>query len=123
VIVIGEYGHGKRAGVLSDYTFAVRDDGDLKVIGKAYSGLTDEEIDEMTARLKSLMIRDEGYRIIVKPEIVLEVAFDGIQRSERHDSGYALRFPRIKRVRDDKGANDTDVLEKVRMIYNRQRGA
>ncbi len=123
VIVIAEYGHGKRAGVLSDYTFAVRDDGDLKVIGKAYSGLTDGEIDEMTARLKSLMIRDEGYRIIVKPEIVLEVAFDGIQRSERHDSGYALRFPRIKRIRDDKGANDIDVLEKVRMIYNRQRGA
>jgi len=120
VIVIAEYGHGKRAGVLSDYTFAVNDNDELKVIGKAYSGLTDEEIDEMTSKLKSIMIRDEGYRIIVKPEIVLEVAFDGIQKSERHDSGYALRFPRIKRIRYDKGVNDIDTLEKVRTIYSKQ---
>ncbi len=121
VIVIAEYGHGKRAGVLSDYTFAVDDNNEPKVIGKAYSGLTDEEIDEMTSKLKSIMTRDEGYRIIVKPEIVLEVAFDGIQKSERHDSGYALRFPRIKRIRFDKGVNDIDTLEKVRTIYSRQR--
>jgi len=120
VIVIAEYGHGKRAGVLSDYTFAVNDNDELKVISKAYSGLTDEEIDEMTSKLKSIMIRDEGYRIIVKPEIVLEVAFDGIQKSERHDSGYALRFPRIKRIRYDKGVNDIDTLEKVRTIYSKQ---
>jgi DNA ligase-1 len=120
VIVIAEYGHGKRAGVLSDYTFAVRDNSELKVIGKAYSGLTDEEIDQMTARLKSIMLRDEGYRIIVKPEIVLEIAFDGIQKSERHDSGYALRFPRIKRIRDDKSVNDIDTLEKVKSVYNRR---
>jgi len=121
VIVIAEYGHGKRAGVLSDYTFAVNDNNELKVIGKAYSGLTDEEIGEMTSKLKSIMIRDEGYRIIVKPEIVLEVAFDGIQESERHDGGYALRFPRIKRIRFDKSVNDIDTLEKVRTIYSRQR--
>lgn len=119
VIVIAEYGHGKRAGVLSDYTFAVRDGADLKVIGKAYSGLTDEEIDEMTTKLLSLMVRDEGFRIIVKPEIVLEVAFDGIQKSDRHDSGYALRFPRIKRIRHDKGASDIDTMEKVRTIHAR----
>jgi len=119
VIVIAEYGHGKRAGVLSDYTFAVNDNGELKVIGKAYSGLTDEEIDEMTSKLKSIMIRDEVYRIIVKPEIVLEVAFDGIQKSERHDSGYALRFPRIKRIRYDKGVNEIDTLEKVRSIFSK----
>jgi DNA ligase-1 len=118
VIVIAEYGHGKRAGVLSDYTFAVRDNNELKVIGKAYSGLTDEEIDQMTARLKSIMIKNEGYRIIVKPEIVLEIAFDSIQKSDRHDGGYALRFPRIKRIRDDKSINDIDTLDKVRSIYN-----
>lgn len=121
VIVIAEYGHGKRAGVLSDYTFAVNDNGELKVVGKAYSGLTDEEIDEMTSKLKTIMIRDEGYRIIVKPEIVLEVAFDSIQKSERHDSGYALRFPRIKRIRYDKSISDIDTLEKVRSIYSKQR--
>jgi DNA ligase-1 len=119
VIVIAEYGHGKRAGVLSDYTFAVRDGADLKVIGKAYSGLTDEEIDEMTNKLMSLMVRDEGFRIIVKPEIVLEVAFDGIQKSDRHDSGYALRFPRIKRIRHDKSINDIDTMEKLRTIHAR----
>jgi DNA ligase-1 len=120
VIVIAEYGHGKRAGVLSDYTFAVNDNDELRVIGKAYSGLTDEEIDEMTSRLKSIMIKDESFRVIVKPEIVLEVAFDGIQKSDRHDSGYALRFPRIKRIRHDKSVNDIDTLEKVRSIYSKQ---
>lgn len=120
VIVISEYGHGKRAGVLSDYTFAVRDNDELRIIGKAYSGLTDEEISQMTEKLKSIMISDEGYRIIVKPEIVLEIAFDSIQKSDRHDSGYALRFPRIKRIRDDKGVNDTDSLDKIKMIYDRR---
>ncbi len=120
VIVAAEYGHGKRAGLLSDYTFAVKDGDDLKVIGKAYSGLTDDEIDEMTEKLRSIAIKDEGYRLLVKPEIVLEVAFDSIQKSERHDSGYALRFPRIKRIRTDKPADDIDTLEKVETIYKRQ---
>ncbi|MFQ5940368.1 MAG: ATP-dependent DNA ligase [Nitrososphaerales archaeon] len=120
VIVIAEYGHGKRAGVLSDYTFAVRDNDDLKVIGKAYSGLTDQEITHMTERLKLIMIKDEGYRLIVRPEIVLEIAFDSIQRSQRHGSGYALRFPRIKRVRDDKSIKDIDTLAKVKSIYDRR---
>lgn len=121
VIVGAEYGHGKRAGVISDYTFAVRDGDSLKVIGKAYSGLTDEEIKEMTERIKSIIIEDYGYKMIVKPEIVIEVAFDSIQKSKRHDSGYALRFPRIKRIRDDKSLNDIDTLDKVIAIYNSQR--
>ncbi|HZW84770.1 MAG TPA: ATP-dependent DNA ligase, partial [Nitrososphaerales archaeon] len=102
VIVAAEYGHGKRAGVISDYTFAVRDGGSLATIGKAYSGLTDEEIDEMTRKLKEITTKDYGYRRDVKPEVVIEVAFDSIQKSARHDSGYALRFPRIKRIRVDK---------------------
>lgn len=119
VIVAAEYGHGKRAGVLSDYTFAVREEDGLRVVGKAYSGVTDEEILQLTSRLKELMIRDEGYRIIVKPQIVLEVAFDGIQRSDRHDSGYALRFPRIKRIRDDKGPDQIDVLDRIEQIFRR----
>ena len=122
VIVMAEYGHGKRAGTLSDYTFAVRDENNnnLKTIGKAYSGLTDEEIDEMTSKLKSLMVKDDGYKITVKPEIVLEIAFDSIQKSDRHDSGFALRFPRIKNIRDDKTVADIDTLEKVKQIYERQ---
>ena len=141
VIVIAEYGHGKRAGVLSDYTFAVidedADDDDddknlnnnnnnylensrLKTIGKAYSGLTDREIDEMTERLREIIIENNGNRILVKPEIVLEVAFDTIQKSDRHNSGFALRFPRIKNIRTDKSLKDIDTLEKVRQIYKNQ---
>ena len=97
VIVAAEYGHGKRVGVISDYTFAVRGEGGLKTIGKAYSGLTDKEIESMTENLKRITLKDFGYRRLVRPEIVIEVAFDSIQRSSRHDSGYALRFPRIGR--------------------------
>jgi DNA ligase-1 len=119
VIVAAEFGHGKRAGKISDYTFAVRDGASLKVIGKAYSGLTDVEIEEMGTRIRKLVEGDEGFRMKVKPEIVLEVAFDSIQKSDRHDSGYALRFPRIKRVRDDKGPGEIDTLERVKEIFAR----
>jgi len=137
VVVIAEYGHGKRAGTLSDYTLAVKDYatsidnqlasengenvfGDLKIIGKAYSGLSNKEIDYMTRKLRSIIIRDEGSKIIVKPEIVLEVSFDTIQQSDRHNSGYALRFPRIKNIRYDKELKDIDELEKIDTIYQNQ---
>ncbi|MGI0091237.1 MAG: ATP-dependent DNA ligase, partial [Nitrososphaerales archaeon] len=121
VIVAAEYGHGKRAGVISDYTFAVRDGDDLKVIGKAYSGLTDPEILDMTEILKQITVKDYGYRRSVKPQVVLEVAFDAVQKSARHDSGYALRFPRIKRIRTDKSVAQIDGMEKVKQIYERQK--
>lgn len=120
VIVAAEYGHGKRAGVISDYTFAVKDGERLATIGKAYSGLTDEEIDRMTERLKAITVKDNGYWRTVRPEVVLEVAFDSIQRSERHESGFALRFPRIKRIRDDKSAADIDTIDRVRSIFDGQ---
>jgi DNA ligase-1 len=123
VIVIAEYGHGRRAGVLSDYTFAVRDeynDNQLRIIGKAYSGLTDKEIDTITKQLRSIMIKDNGYGIVVKPELILEISFDSIQKSDRHDSGFALRFPRIKNIRSDKNVTDIDTLQKVRRIYENQ---
>ena len=124
VILIAEYGHGKRAGLLSDYTFAVRDDSNsevqLRTIGKAYSGLNDDEIYEMTKNLRSIAIKDIGYGIIVKPQIVLEIAFDSIQKSDRHDSGFALRFPRIKNLRSDKDITDIDTFRKVKQIYENQ---
>lgn len=123
VIVIAEYGQGKRAGVLSDYTFAVRDENDnnqLKIIGKAYSGLTDKEISMITVKLKSIMIKDDGYKIAVKSELILEISFDSIQKSDRHDSRFALRFPRIKNIRSDKNITDIDTLQKVRHIYENQ---
>ncbi len=121
VIVAAEFGHGKRAGVISDYTFAVRDGGALKTIGKAYSGLTDAEIREMTRLIKELTEEDYGYWRRIRPEVVVEVAFDGVQKSTRHDSGYALRFPRIKRIRADKSVADIDTVDSVAAIFTRQK--
>jgi DNA ligase-1 len=126
VVTAAELGHGKRAGVLSDYTFAVWSsasaDAELVNVGKAYSGLTDREIDEMTARLQAITVRTErrGGLRVVRPEIVLEVAFDGIQRSKRHASGFALRFPRIARIRDDKRPEDADRLPAVEALFTAQ---
>lgn len=118
VAVVGaEWGHGKRRGVLSDVTFAVRaDDGTLVTVGKAYTGLTDAEIKEMTALLHDLTVTDNGYYRTVRPLIVLEVAFDAVQKSSRHRSGYALRFPRIAHWRHDKPVEEIDTLERVAAI-------
>jgi DNA ligase-1 len=120
VVTAVEWGHGKRAKVLSDYTFAVRDGERLLNVGKAYSGLTDAEIAEMTRWFLANTIEDQGSRRLVEPRIVLEVAFNNIMRSERHESGFALRFPRILRLRQDKDPDQIDTLETVREIYNRQ---
>jgi DNA ligase-1 len=118
IVVAAEWGHGKRAGLLSDVVFAVRDEqNQLRIIGKAYSGLTDQEIQQMTAWFLAHKIRDEGWRITVQPEVVIEVAFNQIQKSNRHDSGFALRFPRIKRIRQDKAPQEIDTLETARRIY------
>jgi DNA ligase-1 len=116
VVTAVEWGHGKRKGVLSDYTFAIRDGDRLRNIGKAYSGLTDKEIAEMTAYFLEATIKDLGQVRIVRPDTVIEVAFDQIQRSDRHDSGYAMRFPRIVRLRPDKPVDEIDTLETVKQI-------
>ena len=121
VVTAVEYGHGKRIGVLSDYTFAVRDGERLVNIGKAYSGLTDAEIAEMTQWFLEHKVEDQGFRLIVEPKVVLEVAFNNMMRSERHNSGFALRFPRIVRVRHDKLPEDADTIERVREIYEGQK--
>ena len=120
VVTAVEYGHGKRIGVLSDYTFAVWDGERLVNIGKAYSGLTDAEISEMTQWFLAHKISEEGLRLRVEPKIVLEVAFNNMMRSTRHESGYTLRFPRIVRLRPDKGPEAADTVETVREIYGRQ---
>jgi DNA ligase-1 len=120
VVTAVEWGHGKRNKVLSDYTFAVRDGDELKNVGKAYSGLTDAEIAEMTRWFLDHTLEDQGYRRIVEPKIVLEVAFNNMMRSNRHASGYALRFPRILRIRTDKSVDEIDTLDTVREIYERQ---
>jgi DNA ligase-1 len=123
VVTAVEYGHGKRVGVLSDYTFAVWDGHRLANIGKAYSGLTDAEIAEMTHWFLEHTIEDQGFRRTVEPKIVLEVAFNNMMQSDRHDSGYALRFPRIVRLRPDKSADEADTIERVREIFEQQNGS
>ncbi|MDQ2688771.1 MAG: ATP-dependent DNA ligase, partial [Chloroflexota bacterium] len=124
-VVVGvEWGHGKRRGVLSDYTFAVREtdapDARLLTIGKAYTGLTDAEIATMTEHFKSITLQDFGrYRTVV-PEVVVEIAFDRIMRSSRHRSGFAMRFPRIVRIRDDKTPAEIDTLATVEALFGEQ---
>ena len=117
VITAAEQGHGRRATVLSDYTFAVRAGEKYLNVGKAYSGLTDTEIRELTRLLRAATVERFGRVALVRPEIVLEVAFDGVQKSPRHKSGYALRFPRIVRWRRDKKAEDCDTLERIAGLY------
>jgi DNA ligase-1 len=120
VVTAVEWGHGKRNKVLSDYTFAVRDGDKLLNVGKAYSGLTDAEIAEMTEWFLAHTAEDQGFRRTVEPKIVLEVAFNNMMRSSRHESGYALRFPRILRIRTDKSVDEIDTLETVKEIFARQ---
>jgi ATP-dependent DNA ligase I len=125
VVVAVEWGHGKRSGVLSDYTFAVRGEGgELLTIGKAYSGLTDAEIAGLTPwflahrlAVEHQRAKARPYEIPVQPKIALEVAFDVIARSELHESGFSLRFPRIVRIRDDKPADEIDTIGRVAEIY------
>ena len=124
VVTAVEWGHGKRKGVLSDYTLAVLDTslGRLVNVGKAYTGLTDAEIAAMTRHFLEITVEDLGHARMVKPEVVLEVAFDSIQQSGRHKSGYALRFPRIVRIRDDKPVAEVDTLDRVAELYERYFG-
>jgi DNA ligase-1 len=123
IVVGAEYGHGKRSKVLSDYTFAVRDDhtGELKTIGKAYSGLTDVEIAQLTEHFLKRATRQHGRYFEVEPDTVLEIAFDRLQASNRHSSGYAMRFPRIVRVRTDKSLSEIDTVATARALAGKHR--
>ncbi|HJQ39603.1 MAG TPA: ATP-dependent DNA ligase [Thermoanaerobaculia bacterium] len=120
VVTYAQWGNGKRRNVLSDLTFGVLRDKEIVNIGKAYSGLTDVEIAEMTEHFKQTTIEQHGPVFRVQPTIVLEIAFDRIQESKRHKSGYALRFPRIVRIRDDKTPDQISTIDEVRRIYEGQ---
>ena len=123
VVTAVEVGHGKRRNLLSDYTFAVRrseDDAELLNVGKAYSGLTDVELAQMTEWFRAHTVEDFGFRRLVEPKTVLEVAFNAVMKSDRHESGFALRFPRILRLRPDKPVAEIDTLERVRHIWEKQ---
>jgi DNA ligase-1 len=123
VVVGAEYGHGKRNKVLSDYTFAVRDEqsGELKNIGKAYSGLTVAEIAALTEHFLKTAIRRHGRYLEVPPDTVLEIAFDRLQESDRHTSGLAMRFPRIVRIRSDKSPGEIDTVQSARRLLQKAR--
>ena len=119
VVIAAQQGHGKRSGLLSDYTFAVRDkkSGELRTLGKAYSGLTDDEIEDLTDHFQKTTIERISRRVVkVEPTIVLEIAFDKIRLSKRHDSGLALRFPRIKAIRHDKNLDEIDTLQTAQKL-------
>ncbi len=120
VVTYAQWGNGKRRAVLSDLTFGVLRDSEIVNIGKAYSGLTDVEIAEMTEHFKKTTIEVHGPVHQVQPTVVLEIAFDRIQESKRHKAGYALRFPRIVRIRDDKSVDQISTIDEVRRIYEGQ---
>jgi len=122
VIVAAEYGYGRRHNWLSDYHLAAREPetGEFLAVGKTFKGLTDKEIIQMTKRLKELVVREEHRRIVVVPQIVVEVAYNEIQKSPKYKCGMALRFARITRIRDDKSSEEADTIQRVRDIYEKQ---
>jgi DNA ligase-1 len=122
VIVAADWGYGRRTGWLSNYHLSVRDEntGELLVVGKTFKGLTDEEFTRMTKRLQELKSSEKEFTVTVRPEIVVEVAYDEIQRSPHYKSGFALRFARIARIRDDKSPNEADSLQRMRRLYDEQ---
>jgi DNA ligase-1 len=121
VIVAADRGSGRRRGWLSNYHLAVGDGADgFAPVGKTFKGLTDKEFTAMTSRLKELQVADDGYTVTVKPEVVVEVAYNEIQRSPQYSSGFALRFARITRIRDDKSPEQATTLSELQTLYERQ---
>ncbi len=122
VIVAADWGYGRREGWLSNYHLAVRDEstGEFQIIGKTFKGLTDKGFEWMTAKLQELKASEAGPTVFVKPEIVVEVAYNEIQRSPKYESGYALRFARIKRIREDRSPDDIDTYARLEDLYDKQ---
>jgi DNA ligase-1 len=121
VILAADRGSGRRRGWLSNYHLAVADNaGGYAPVGKTFKGLTDKQFGEMTERLQAIQTGDSGYTVSVRPEVVVEVAYNEIQRSPQYSSGFALRFARIKRIREDKGPDQITNLAELQTLYDRQ---
>jgi DNA ligase-1 len=121
VILAADRGSGRRRGWLSNYHLAVADDaGGYAPVGKTFKGLTDKQFTEMTARLQALQLHDDGYTVTVQPQVVVEVTYNEIQRSPQYSSGFALRFARITRIRDDKEPGQITRLAELQSLYERQ---
>jgi DNA ligase-1 len=116
VMVYAQKGHGRRSNLYTDYTFALKDGDRLVVFAKAYSGLTDKEFREVDAFVKRNALEKFGPVRTVKPELVFEIAFEGISESRRHMAGIAVRFPRISRWRTDKGVDEIDTLDDLKRL-------
>lgn len=121
VIVAADRGSGRRRSWLSNYHLAVADGaGGFAPVGKTFKGLTDKEFAEMTAKLKALQLADDGYTITVRPEVIVEVTYNEIQRSPQYSSGFALRFARITRIREDKDPGQLTTLSDLESLFERQ---
>jgi DNA ligase-1 len=122
VIIGAEWGKGKRSHWLSSFTIACRksDTGEYLACGKLGTGLTDEQFKEFTKKLKGLIIKEKGIELEIKPEFVIEVAYEEIQKSPTYESGYALRFPRLKSVREDRKPEDCDTIQRVTKLFKSQ---
>jgi DNA ligase-1 len=122
VIVAADWGSGRRKGWLSNYHLAVTDEatGEFLMIGKTFKGLTDKEFEQMTSRLQDLKVRESDWTVFVRPSVVVEVAYNEIQRSPHYKSGFALRFARITKIRDDKALDEADTIDTLRNLYEHQ---
>lgn len=122
VIVAADWGYGRRTGWLSNYHLAARDEerGEFMTVGKTFKGLTDEEFVEITRKLQDIKVSENGYTVRVRPQIVVQAAFNEIQRSPHYRSGFALRFARITRIRGDKTPDEADTIQRVRVLYEGQ---
>jgi len=120
VIIAAEWGYGRRTGWLSNYHLAARDGDEYAMLGKTFKGLTDEEFGWMTRRLQELKVSETAQTVRVRPEVVVDVDFNEIQRSPHYRSGFALRFARIKRIRLDKSPEDADTMDRVKELYEKQ---
>jgi DNA ligase-1 len=120
VLLAAEWGHGRRAGTLSNYWLGVRDGDQWQMIGKTFKGLTDQQRLDLMQRLLKIRTSEDSWVVHVRPELVVEVAYNEIQASPRYSSGYALRFARVVRIREDKGGMDADTYDRLKSLYLRQ---
>jgi len=119
-ILAAEWGHGRRQGTLSNYWLGVRDGERWQMIGKTFKGLTDRERLDLMHRLIALKTREEPWVVHVRPEVVVEIAYNEIQRSPHYESGFALRFARVARIRDDKEPGEADTYARLKELYAKQ---
>ncbi|HEY1331483.1 MAG TPA: ATP-dependent DNA ligase, partial [Actinomycetota bacterium] len=119
VVLAAEWGHGRRRGYLSNLHLGARDpsSGGFVMLGKTFKGMTDEMLAWQTSRFQEIESHRDSYTVYLRPELVVEVAFDGVQASTRYPGGLALRFARLKGYRPDKSPSEADTIETVRAIH------